>query len=246
MINEKGLTLVEVMIATSIMSVIMMSIMMALVQGNDQVAYELPRDELEQGASAVLERLELILRNARYFGASPVSADGTAVTFQVLVEDVNGDVVDANFNPVWGVVKGLGTRIYNQAGVQILGSAVGGTGTISYVKRRDARGDVVLSEPLLQANINVNTEVQRDMTDVFDLGDLVFSTNDGWSMNLGNGWILQPRGTPGGDIDGDGAPDPIFRRTGDQIEVRLWVGRAPAGVGTIFMGSRTRVLLRNQ
>lgn len=267
--NEKGLTLVEVMVTTLIMTVIMGSIMMALGQGNAQVAYELPRDDLDQTAGAVLERIGLVLRNARFHrrfdgDTRAVSVDGTQVAFRTPIEDGDAEIIDigdvsfrplfldGNFAPVFGVIKGLGTVIYSRSGGQVLEFTEGGTGTIMYERLVVQGQPVGLSEPELRVNINGNTEQPDDMDDEFDLGELVFTAdddNDGvedWRMTLGGGFLLQPRDDWGGDIDGDGTVEPIFQRRGDYLEVTLFMGRVLVGVPPILMRRRITILLRNQ
>ncbi len=234
--SARGMTLVEVMIAMAIFSIIMVSITVSLMQGSDQVAYELPRDELGTTMQAIFERIELVLRDAR---VTKVAADGSWVDFKVPVDIDNDGDVFVTLDPFqidWGVVKEIGP-----GGVQVSAA----TGTLAFVLRKDG---AVLSEIALGKNINPNTERPRDMTDVFDLGEIVFTSTDdpSWHRRLGGDFILQPSGAWGKDIDGEGTGDPIFSGTGKQLTVRLFMGRAPTGVPPILMSRTVTIFLRNQ
>ena len=235
--RRRGFALLEVMIVTGILGIILGSIMLSLRQGSDQVAYQLSRDELDASLQTVIERLGEALQNARIDAASGIAADGSWISYQVPVDqDGDGDALDDSYNVTWGVIRGLGPTGRHIAGA---------TGRIAFVGRPDG---AVLSEEMVNRNLNANTETAKDMTDVFDLGGFVLTSSESPDspLRLGGAFFLQPSGGRGGDVDGDGAPDPIFELSGEQLIVRLWAGRTPIGGPPIFVGREVRILLRNQ
>ena len=58
-------------------------------------------------------------------------------------------------------------------------------------------------------------------------------------------FVVQPSGNWGGDIDGDGNPDPIFQSSAGRVTMDLWQMRVDQAGNTHVVRCQTSVCLRN-
>jgi len=68
----------------------------------------------------------------------------------------------------------------------------------------------VTDRTISEAAQGVDLNGDGDRKDRFDLGHLEADRPDGTKEPLTGAWLLQPALNHGGDLDGDGVPDPIF------------------------------------
>ena len=200
--GNRGFTLVEVMIAVSIMSVLMMTALTAMKMASDTLAVDILDNMVYSSLETVTGEICEDLQCAR---VSPLPADGAWINFQVPV-DLDGD----------GTVFAGGDTGLLELGVSLGGMPRRGSVTYRFVATN------TVSESLIRRDVNGN----GNPADVFDIGHILKTMSDplsGWTLTQkrGNGFV-QLRGAYGGDMDGDGNPDPIFAVSGDTVTVSLW------------------------
>jgi hypothetical protein len=87
--------------------------------------------------------------------------------------------------------------------------------SISYQVPADCDGArttirLVTDRTISEAAQDFDLNGDGDRNDRFDLGHLELDRPDGTKEPLTGAWLLQPALNHGGDLDGDGVPDPIF------------------------------------
>ena len=199
--SERGFTLMEVMIALTIMSVIMMTALTAMKMAGDSLA----ADSLDNVAYSNVETVTAEVCEELQLAPSPsVPGDGSWINFQVPV-DLDGD----------GTVFASGDTDLLELGISLGGMPRNGSITYRFVR------DDSVSEAVLGRDVNRNNAV-----DEFDVGHILKTLSDplsGWSMTQKRGrGFIQLKGNYGGDIDGDGQGDPIFSVSGDTVTISLW------------------------
>lgn len=203
--GDKGFTLMEVIIAVAIISVIMMTAISAMKMAGDTLAADIMDNmvysSIEQVAGELCEEMQ-------YAPGSSISVsnDGSWVNFQVPV-DLDGD----------GTVYPAGDTS-QPVELGVIHGGVPSSGSTTY--RFVSTGSV--SEAALSMDLNGN----GNMSDSFEVGymeKVMSDTVSAWSIQMrrGNGFV-QPKGALGGDIDGDGQPDPVFAVSGNTVTVNLW------------------------
>ena len=177
------------------------------------VGDSLAAETLDNLAYSAVERVVAeIAEDLHYADISLVSVDGTTVNFQV--------PVDLSVPPD-GIAESMG---FHLGGMPRNGSV-----TYSFVMTEtvsvDLSGDGVAQD--------------------FDRGYMVKLMVDDAGVRVaewkrGN-WIVQPAGNWGGDIDGDGDPDPMFEQSGDRMTISLWSVGVDPRVAPRLANSRSAV-----
>lgn len=219
----RGFTLLEMGVAVTIFSMIAVIALVLSTKTAQYVGDEILQNDLHNKTETTLKKVAGYLSQSTRLG---VSADGTSVTLQVPIDvNGNGSVLDAS-----GVLE---------FGVQTEDGQTG-NGVITFIFVVDRQ----LSEIALGRDLNGD----GDRNDIFDLGFIErTSTLPGdTTQQYGLPNIVQPSGNHGGDITGNGQPDPIFSVVGRRLTVNIWaLGQNKEGEG--FMArSTTDVFLRNQ
>lgn len=227
--TKRGFSLLEMMMVTAILSVVLIGVTMTLKGASDEVAVSIPETDLQTNSQRALRRLVEELTDALAGTANvTVAADGSSISFRVPVDleaswtGVGGN--DPTYTPEWGGRLGSDERI-------------GGLNTIAF-RESTVPGVSPLNESDIVdggLNINMNTEppADADETDSFAMGHLVFTydpdplvAGDEKVRQLTGDWVAQVAvGTAfGGDIDGDGNPDPLFgyNAATKTVDIDLW------------------------
>lgn len=98
--NQKGLTLIELLVAIAIFSIVIAGMMTSKIQQQDQHITQVQAVEMQQSVRAVMFLMKRELRTAGYnpvaidYGEGIASADATSITFSALAD------ADGNLNTV--------------------------------------------------------------------------------------------------------------------------------------------------
>ena len=233
--GERGFTLLELMVAVGILSMILLGAGLALNNANDVAALESTRNEMERSSQSALDRMALELRDSAARVVT-VSANGSSIQFQVPADlNGNGTILDGAGNIEFG----------------FLDNAVPRSGTITYRFVQNVVGGQpeVLDESARRMQLNNDA----DRADRFARGYILRVTQltsgavTKQSILTGR-WIVQPDGNWGGDVDGDGAADPIFRLDGTsgRVLVNLWGLQVDSHKNRHFIRSATSICFRNK
>ncbi|MHC4916625.1 MAG: prepilin-type N-terminal cleavage/methylation domain-containing protein [Planctomycetota bacterium] len=223
---QGGFSLLEVMVAIGILSLVMLMTFASMKSATDVSAVENTRNRLDRKGAKALDTMSKELRSASVLG---VAGNGTVLVFQKPVDlDGNGTVLDKTGEPEFGIddVSPPATGAINFQFVPNNALSVG-----------------PMNEALLRRDLNGD----GDRLDVFDRGRIMRATTL-WAVQprqLSGYYIVQPRGNWGGDIDGDGAPDPIFRINGKQVFMDLWMIAVDASGMQHLVRCQTSVQCRN-
>jgi prepilin-type N-terminal cleavage/methylation domain-containing protein len=224
--EQKGFSLLEVMVAVGILSLIMLLVFASLKSTTDVSSMEHTRNRLDRKGAKALDLMCKELRSASVLG---VSGDGTVLVFQVPADlDGNGTVLDKTGAPEFGIMDG-GKPSAGRIAYQFFKNTAASVGTLNEATlRRDLNGD-------------------KDRLDVFERGRIMRATTVAGAQprELSGYYVVQPGGKWGGDITGDGNPDPIFRINGKQILIDLWmIATDPSGMQHLVR-CQTSVQCRN-
>jgi len=196
---ERGTTLLELVFVTAAMVIVLGGGYTVLTSASNSYGETAASLENLSGSVEVLSRLRTDLSKGKVVS---VAADGSSFTFrQPVTTGPGGSIFDAKGEIIWGIQDQSGPR-------------AGGSCTISFRSRR------ILSEVEQGSDLNRD----GDQNDVFEVGELVAISDAGLSLSLPRMRILVVKDDWGGDIDGDGKPDPIFTLDGERHLV-LRVGR---------------------
>lgn len=223
--GERGFTLLELMIAVSILSIVMLTALSALKMVGDSMAAE----TLDNAAYSAVERVVgEIAEELHCADITLVSADRTTINYQIPV-DLDGD----------GTVFVTGTENV-EYGFELGGMPRNGSVTYSFVATE------TVSELALGRDLNGD----GDSADVFDLGHMAKVMTDidaGRTLTWKRGnWLVQPSGAYGGDIDGDGDDDPIFEQLGNhRLRISLWSLGVDPRIAPRLANSRSSVYAVN-
>jgi hypothetical protein len=178
-----GFTLIEAIIAAAIAAAILGALMQKTIDSG--VGTEVVRANLFVRVDNAIRRIAGDFERGEL---DPPAATGDSLAYQLPIDpDGDGSFLDANGAVQWGIVSG---------GVPLSG----GRATLQFV------ADASVDEALLAVDLNGD----GDKKDRFDQGHLERRLPDGTVETLTGPWILQPTGSHGGDLDGDGRADPIF------------------------------------
>ena len=248
--TKRGFTLLEMMMVSAILSVVLIGVTMTLKGASDEVAVSIPETDLQTNSQRALRRIVEELTDA---SASQVAfaADGSWISFRVPVDiEASWTGVGGNpptYTPEWGGRLGGDERIGGLNTIAFRESTVPGVSPLN-------ESDVVDGG----LNINMNTEGTLDETDIFAMGHLVFTydpdplvAGDEKVRQLTGDWVAQVAvGTDfGGDVDGDGNPDPLFAYddTTKTVDIDLWGLRVIRQQRIpLVVNENTTVVLTNQ
>ncbi|HOX07028.1 MAG TPA: prepilin-type N-terminal cleavage/methylation domain-containing protein [Planctomycetota bacterium] len=230
-----GFSLLEVVIAMGILSIVLLGAALALKSTNDISTSGAISSDMELTNQNALSAMSTELRDSAV-RVITVAGDGSAIQFQVPVDlDGNGTVLDGSGNTEYGLIdKGVPSR---------------GTITYRFVQNEAGGTPEVLDEHVLNADVNGNI----DRTDRFSIGWVQrFTQVTGQAETAGriltDRCVVLPEAAWGSDIDGDGLADPIFA-------LDAATGRVSIGLRTVRVTGRnnvhpsrcaTTVLLRNK
>jgi len=209
---SRGFTLLEVMVAVGILSMVMLGVALALKNTGQVAALEATRNEMERSSQRALDVMALDLRDSAARVAT-VSADGTSIQFQIPADlNGNGTVLNSSGLVEFGFLDDKG---------------VPRAGTITYKFVQNVVGgqNELLDEAAGRRKLNNDA----DVTDKFARGCIVRITQvtGGAAVTgpiISGRWIVQPNGNWGGDINGGGVADPIFKldATNGRVLINLW------------------------
>ncbi len=185
--GEAGFTLLEAAIVTIIFSAIVVSIYETVSTGQRSATEFSARAEFEDRAREAVRRLEREFYRARIVEVEAPPA-APAVVYQLPVDpDDDGDFTDASEQIEWGSPE---------AGNDQKGGEI----------RLEWRFDRLVSE----ADDGVDLNGDGDAADSFQIGRLVRASAAGQEIPIGPAAVATTAPDPGGDLTGDGAPDPPF------------------------------------
>ncbi len=241
--GQRGFTLVEMMIATAILTIIIVATLTTMSSMSSSVQVETMVAQSEQKGNKALERMAEALRSANIVGLPDAGSDN--MSFRVPVDhDGDGDVLSDNVNLdiQWGAQR----EEVDLAGktVEILGA----TTIFRYVVTGSFSED---------GRVDLNRD--GDTTDIFDVGRIEKIYAGGATTAYSGvpavtySQIVTPmvdsvvrlQGQMVGDIDNDGQPDPIFWQDGSTIRIILFLAKT-GETEPLMVKVETAVELRNQ
>lgn len=180
---QRGQTLLETTITLLLATVIIGASLRAAF--SPETGAEIVRSNLRLRGEVVSER---IAKEFEFAALDLPTVNGTTLAWQTAVDpDGDGSLLGADGLPQWGGrVAGVAT-----AGVRT---------TIRWVLER------TVAEATLRTDMNGD----GDRLDDIDFGRIERVEPDGTTAQLLGGWVVQQTGNWGGDLDGDGAADPLF------------------------------------
>jgi len=230
--GSDGFTLLEVLISSVILALVIGSIYGVLASSSSLYKQNMNITYLQASGGIIQERL---MAELAYGTPLATTTEGTSITFWTPVDadGVNGPL-SADGEVEWGY-----------------------DGRLGYSRRMDFVVDSVLDEAILGQDVNGNGHTN----DRFFLGRLTAVTLDesgaatGAPDNITPPMLLVNAVSPGGDVDGDGRPDPIFGRyaadgvtlsaTGSILKVKLCLLSRDAEFGCRLETKDVTVKLRN-
>lgn len=194
--REAGLTLIEVILTAAVMGSILV--------GTAQFA-KLAADAT-QTTTETLTEMRFRAENVRELRDTlsralvrQISPDGETTQFSLPVPlGQGGSFIDANGQMLFGT-RGPEGPILDD----------------SYILRFVSRE--ILREPELGRDLNLD----GDMNDSFELGQMEIATQSGIVVNTLQVPVIRPEGDPGGDINGDALPDPLVSIDGLTLTITL-------------------------
>jgi prepilin-type N-terminal cleavage/methylation domain-containing protein len=225
-LGNAGFTLLEMVVAVAILSLVLLMAFGTMKRTTEVSSMESLRNQMERSGA---ESLEAMVEELNASSVLAIASDGSLLTFQVPVDlDGNGTVLDADGNCEFGLDD--------------LGVVSNGSATLMFVQNQVGGNPEVLSEAALGRDLNGD----GDRVDIYDRGRIVRnSTASALNRTLTGVRVIQPSGNWGGDIDGDGQADPVFRMNGKQVWIDLWtLGLDEAGTPHLIR-CQTSLHLRN-
>ncbi len=219
-LRSAGLTLVELAITMATGSVVVAATI-ALFLGATQAGQAVTTSIHGVGDWAEgLHAFRVEMGQAKILGVSP---DGAAVTYSVPVPATpGGGLVDSTGEITWGARDSTGEH-------------VGGHYVLSFVL------DDVVSEQEVGADFNGD----GDILDVFEVGHIGKTTDTGETQSFPRMKIVLQQGDHGGDLDGDGVPDPVFAVSSDGL-VEMRLARILEGGGSLRVTAHRVAVLDSQ
>jgi type II secretory pathway pseudopilin PulG len=221
--GEAGFTLLEAVIVSVIFSALIVSIYETVTVGQNASTELTGRSQFEGAARETMQRLQ-----REFYRARVVAVDAPplppALTYQLPVDaDGDGDTTDASEEIEWGSPE---------PGDDLLGGQV----------RVEWRFDRLVSETDDDADYNAD----GDRTDSFQIGRLTRVSAGGQELPIGPNTMAMSVPLPGGDMTGDGTPDPLFTWDGSILAVDMFfLNDDPKRGGPEIFRQSTRVTPRN-
>ena len=241
--KNKGFTILELMIVIAVFGVISFAVMAVTRITSKELAVTIPESDIQTNAQRAVQRLKETLVEASTSQVT-IGPGGKWVRFVVPVDPLakGGDPLKPDYSISWGARTMDGTT-----------EKPGGVVAFDFQMVEN------VDEATLKLNVNRNTELVRDTKDVFARGYLVYVYDPDASFPVMSGderikhvtgpWVVQVSsgGTYGGDVDGDGNPDPLFTVSGNTVSLSLWVLQVIRTENMpLLMNLRTNVSMRNQ
>jgi len=235
--NNKGFTLMEVMVSVAILAAVGVAVSMLLLSSSQELSVNMPAIDVEIQVDRTMNRMRAELADASASMVT-VGADGSWVSFAVPV------MVEQS----WGAGGDRQLRYGARLGRL---EASGGLNALVFTESTASGVSPVSEATVVQGgvNINANTETTSDTSDVFTMGNISLVYDPDGSFPTLNGdevtrlitgdWVAQVdngSGTLGQDISGDGAANPLFALNGSSVEIDLW------GL-TVVRSARTPILV---
>lgn len=227
---KNGFTLIEVLIAAAILSLMLAGVMTVLLVGQDSFNQGTITVYLESEATRILDWLTMDLPECRIESSPTDGNNHTSMTIQIPVE-VGGAYWDAAGNIYWGASGNQGWTItYQFSSLETLDETV---------TQKDYNRDGDILDKFERGKM---MKIIKDATDV---------TQE--SIDMGRN-ILVVFGDWDGDVDSDGVNDPIFLRlnsfnnedivNGNRIRINLWlIKEGSKGIYLIVNNRTDRTLL---
>lgn len=228
--QERGLTLIEIAIASTIIGILIVGMMTFMSTLSDSTTRHRLSAAMMRNADSAIKQMTGELRSGFVPGDSPndwqtaLNAGDDEIRYvQPLDFDQDGDEVDVNLNTEWGIAREDTTPAsYIQFDPDANSPA------LRYVFVQDR----TFSESARGTDINLD----GDTADTYDVGALVWRIPAGTWTYFGGGTTapgdLDIRITGDivlvGDFDDDGDADPIFQLNGSRLTIDLWVGDVEA------------------
>jgi prepilin-type N-terminal cleavage/methylation domain-containing protein len=233
--GERGFSLLELMVAMAILSMILLGAALALNGTNDVAVLEATRNEMERSSQNALDRMALELRDSAA-KVITVAANGSSIQFQVPVDlDGKGTILNSTGAVEYGFLAN--------------GVPTGGTITYRFVQNLVAGQPEVLSEAARRMQLNDDADLGDRFARGYILRTTQLTSGAVVSQSILTGrWIVQPDGNWGGDVDGDGAADPIFQLDGTsgRVLVNLWGMQVDSHKNRHFVRSAAGICFRNK
>jgi len=236
---RRGMTLLELIIAVSILAALFGAVFAAINQMMRGMSSEITSSALNQETSRGLERMMERLRSSKFTppgGTTPPVADplpdAGAQNYEYFVPvdwDNDGDTVDDNLAVDWGQEGPRGVTLDAVTNLRFVKTATYDEKTQKFDLNRDG-----------------------DMNDSFDIGHLeeaLYSTtkvtgNPTFVRPITPDIVIQVAGQTVGDINSDGNDDPIFQFDSGKLKVKLFVTNLKES-SPIFQLFETSIPLRN-
>jgi len=221
--NERGFTLLEVVVGIAILGAVLAAVTTLMVSSSQELSVNMPAVDLEIQVDRAITRMRSELADASASMVT-VAADGSWVSFAVPV------MVEQS----WGGGGDRQVRYGSRLGRL---ETSGGLNALVFTESTAAGVSPVSESTVVPGgvNINANTETTSDTSDVFTMGNISivydpdgsFPTLNGDEMTrrLTGDWVAQVdngTGTLGQDISGDTAANPLFALNGTSVDVDLW------------------------
>ncbi len=193
-IERSGVTLIEVVIVTAVMSIVLAALLGTMVIGqrsvNTGMAIANAISDTERAATDIVNDLA-------WAKIDPLPADGMSVSFQIPVE-VDGDVLNGANDVNWGSYAGL-------------------DGKLEFAYVASPKAEHKASEPVDDRDYNRD----GDKADVFYLGRIVRREYDS-TMTLASQRNMTGPIIISGDMDDNSSPDPMFYLRAGSIVIDFW------------------------
>lgn len=221
--GEAGFTLLEAIIVAVIFSALVVSIYETVTVGQNASTELTGRAQFESGAREASQRLQREFYRARVVAVDAPPA-APAIAYQLPVDaDGDGDTTDASEQIEWGSPEPGD----DQAGTQL---------------RIEWRLDRVVSESDDESDYNGD----GDRADTFQVGRLFRVSAGGQELPIGPSALAVSAPEPGGDLTGDGTPDPLFAWDGSVLAIDMFfLNDDPKRGGPDVFRQTTRVTPRN-
>ena len=217
----RGFTLLDLTIALTAMLVIFASVGVVAHSITDAVGFEMVQMEVQEVGESVTSAIGRELPRARILDFQGMKAETLSLTYVIPVdvgeddngnraldagEDTNGndalDLSDGDFTAPdgsiqWGAVENEGPRLDTPGSPHQI--------NLRFVSEED------IDEALLMFDINGD----GDLLDVFQRGNLRYTTTGGLTADYGRAAIFAVEKDPAADLNSDGIPDPLFLIEGE-------------------------------
>jgi len=219
--KTNGFTLIEVALVTAILAPvvgIVLSGTSAIVDTSVGAAIQV---SAQQQVIFTTKRLREELQKAQIDSVSP---DGLTVVYQKALDMTGSGIAVGPDGAIrWGAIEATGP-------------VAGNTYTMSFVQ------DAAISEATVQLDLNSD----GDTVDTFRRGHLQRLTSGGGATEVSPSMFMIDAADPSGDLNGDGAPDPLFNfGPGRSLEVRMLTRMVLSNSRRGSNFSRLRLFLTN-